>query len=169
MLDPRAQVSAFYETYRDEIYRFLVAQGLRPAVAQEVTQDVFVDLFIALRKGAQVNSTRAWLYTVAGRAVVDHWRHERPAMWAEGDSASTASADIPSREHSPEAQAEYNERLARVAAGLQKLPRERRLCLHLRMQGLPYREIAKILHVSTSTAAEWLLSAIDSLRDDANG
>lgn len=154
--------------YRDDIYRFLLAQGLSPAVAQDLTQDVFVDLFVALQKGTDVKSERAWLYAVAGRAVVDHWRRERPAMWAELDSAPTASAEIPSREQSPETQAAYTERLARIAAGLRKLPRERRLCLQLRMKGLSYREIAKILRVSTSTAAEWLVSTIDRLRDEAN-
>ena len=92
----RERVSTLYDAHRDEIYRFLVAQGLIPAVAQEVTQDVFVDLFVALEKGTQMNSERAWLYAVAGRA-------------------------------------------------------------------------AKILHVSTSTVAEWLLWAVDRLRDEADG
>ena len=49
----QARVSALYETYRDGIYRFLMGQGLNPAVAQEVTQDVFVDLFVALKRETQ--------------------------------------------------------------------------------------------------------------------
>ena len=50
MADLRERVTALYEAYRDPIYRFLVGQGLNPAIAQEVTQDVFVDLFVTLEK-----------------------------------------------------------------------------------------------------------------------
>src|ERR1022692_3420958 len=42
------RVVALYEAHRDGIYRFLVGHGLNPATAQDVTQDVFVDLFVAL-------------------------------------------------------------------------------------------------------------------------
>ena len=169
MSDAHGRVSALYDTYRDSIYRFLVAQGLNPAVAQEVTQDVFVDLFVALQKGTEMNSERAWLYAVAARAAVDHWRRERPAMWSELDANGSTAANVASGERSPEKQAEHTERVSKVAAGMQRLSRERRLCLQLRMQGLRYREIAKILHISTSTAAEWLISAVDRLRGEANG
>ena len=40
----RERVTALYEAHREPIFRFLVGHGLDPAVAQEVTQDVFVDL-----------------------------------------------------------------------------------------------------------------------------
>jgi RNA polymerase sigma-70 factor (ECF subfamily) len=165
----RERVGLLYETHRDGIYRFLVGQGLNPTVAQEVTQDVFVDLFIALQKSTPLNSERGWLYAVAGRAAVDHWRHEHRQMWAELDSDQSGAARVPSLEITPEARAGHKERLTRVAAGLRKLSKEHRLCVQLRMQGLAYREIAKVLGVSTSTAAEWLLSAINCLREEANG
>jgi RNA polymerase sigma-70 factor (ECF subfamily) len=162
-------VSVLYETHRDGIYRFLVGQGLNPSAAQEVTQDVFVDLFVALEKGTEMGSERAWLYAVAGRAAVDHWRREHAAMWSELDATPGATANVPSPESDPESQATHNERLLRLADGLQKLSREHRMCLQLRMRGLRYREIAKILDISTSTAAEWLVSTIDRLRKEANG
>ena len=165
----QARVSALYETHRDGIYRFLVGQGLNPTLAQEVAQDVFMDLFVALKKGTPIKSEQAWLYTVAGRVAVDHWRRERRHISLDIDSQSRAGTNVPSSEPSPEAQAEHKDRLARVAAGLRKLSNEHRLCIQLRMKGLRYREIGKILGVSTSTAAEWLIAAIDRLREQANG
>ncbi len=68
------EVIALYEAHREAVYRFLVRQGLSPEVAQEVMQDVFVDLFVALEKGTEMNSEQGWLYAVAGRAAIDHWR-----------------------------------------------------------------------------------------------
>jgi RNA polymerase sigma-70 factor (ECF subfamily) len=167
--DAHTRISALYDAHREGIYRFLVAQGLSPAVAQDVTQDVFVDLFVAIQKGTQMKSERAWLYTVAGRAAVDHWRHERPSMWLALSSSQSEVTNVPSSQLNPEAQAEHKERVGKIAAGLRKLSREHRLCLQLRMKGLRYREIAKILHVSTSTAAEWLITTVDRLRDEADG
>ena len=41
-------------------------------LAQEVTQDVFEDPFVALEKGARAESEQGWLYAVAGRAAVDY-------------------------------------------------------------------------------------------------
>lgn len=158
------RVISIYESHRESIYRFLVGHGLESAVAQEVTQDVFVDLFVALEKGIDVSSEEGWLYTVAGRAAVDYWRRERRPVWVELDLYANPTVDLPSAEPSPEAQAGYRERLCRLAAGMTKLPKGQRLCIQLRMQGLRYREIAKLLGVSTSTAAEWLVSAVDRLR-----
>jgi RNA polymerase sigma-70 factor (ECF subfamily) len=162
------RVIALYETHRHKIYRFLVGHGLNAALAQDVTQDVFVDLFLALEKGTVMSSEQGWLYTVAGRAVADHWRREHRSIWVELDSNPALGANIPSRESTPEAQAGNQEQISRVAAGLERLPKEHRLCIDLRMQGLRYREIGKILDVSTSTVAEWLASAVHRLRGDAH-
>jgi RNA polymerase sigma factor (sigma-70 family) len=119
-------------------------------MAQEMTQDVFVDLFAAIQKGAQIESERAWLYTVASRTATDHWRRERPRMWVELESNTEAAEDVPSGERDAAAQVEQKERIRRVSDRLQKLPRERRLCLQLRMRGLRYREIG-VLSASMRT------------------
>ena len=162
------RVTALYGAYREEIYRFLAGQGLPAATAQELTQDIFVDLFVALLRGTDVKSEQGWLYTVAGRTAVDYWRRERRQVWVELDSNLIAAEGMPSKEASPENRTAERERMSRLAQGLRRLPKEQRLCVHLRMQGLRYREIAKILGVSTSTAAEWISTAVGRLRGDVH-
>ena len=162
------RVIALYEAHRDGIYRFLVGQGLNPMAAQDVTQDVFVDLFVSLEKGTQVSSEQGWLYAVAGRSLADYWRREYHSVSVEPDYDPRVAGNVPSLELGPEAQAANKQQVERVAAGLRRLPKEHRLCIHLRMQGLRYREIAKVLGVSTSTAADWLCSAVNRLRGGAN-
>jgi RNA polymerase sigma-70 factor (ECF subfamily) len=162
------RVVALYEAHRDGIYRFLVGQGLTPAAAQDVTQDVFVDLFVALEKGTPVSSAQAWLYSVAGRSVADYWRREYRSSAVEFDSNPKIADTLPSRDLNPEKQVASKQQVERVAAGFKLLPKEHRLCIHLRMKGLRYREIAKVLGVSTSTAAEWLSTAVNRLRGEAN-
>jgi RNA polymerase sigma-70 factor (ECF subfamily) len=164
----RQPTIALYEKFRDDIYHFLLSHGLDPGEAQEVTQDVFVDLFVALQKGLNIESEQGWLYAVAGRAAVDYWSRERQTLSLGLAPNESLATNLPSAEPSPEAQVGRTERPCRVAAGLSRLPKEQRLCVQLRMQGLRYGQIAKILGVSTSTAADWLVSAVDYLRGHLN-
>lgn len=162
------RVVALYEAHRDGIYRFLMGHGMDPAAAQDVTQDVFVDLLIALEKGILVGSEQGWLYTVAGRSIADYWRRAYHPVSVNSDSDSKVTGNVASSDLDPETQAANKQQVERVAAGLRRLPKEHRLCIHLRMQGLRYREIAEVLGVSTSTAAEWLCSAVERLRGETN-
>lgn len=164
--DLHERVSALYATYSTGIYKFLMGQGLSPAVAQEVTQDVFVDLFLALRKGESLRSERCWLYVVAARAAVDHWRREGRPVWVELDSQPEATSALRSREASPELQASEREQLLRVSDALRRLPKEQRLGIHLRMQGLHYREIGRILGVPKSTVTDWIIETVERLRGE---
>lgn len=163
-----ARVVSLYETHRDGIYRFLVGHGLNPGEAQEITQDVFVDLFVALRKGTSISSDQAWLYTVAGRAAVDYWRRNRNTGHVQIDLDTVEGGNLRSGEIPPDVRAEKLQRLRQIAMDIITLPKEQRMCIQLRVQGLRYREIAKILGVSTSTAAEWLVSAISRLKGGSN-
>ncbi len=165
-LSVQDRVVSLYEAHREGIYRFLVGHGLSPGEAQEVTQDVFVDLFQALQKGMNVSSDQTWLYTVAGRAAADYWRRNRFAGHVQLDLEAGVAASLRSADTSPDIRAENLDRLRRVAAGMARLPKEQRMCIQLRMQGLRYREIAGVLGVATSTAAEWLASAVDRLRGE---
>lgn len=162
------RVARLYETHRDKIYRFLVGEGLGVAKAQELAQDVFVKLFVALTRGNKIESEQAWLYTVAAKSAVDYWRREGRPMWVELDSVPSMAENLQSKELTPEAAALRNQRSRRVAAMLARLPKEQRLGIHLRMQGLRYREIAKILGVSVPTVSGLLSTAVERLRGTAN-
>jgi RNA polymerase sigma-70 factor (ECF subfamily) len=162
------RVAALYEAHREEIYRFLVSQGVESAKAQELAQDVFVKLFVAVAKGTEIGSERAWLYGVASKLAVDYWRRDGRPMWVELDSFPAMAESLCSKDLTPEATFARKERLQRVANTMARLPKEQRLGIHLRMQGLRYRAIAKILGVSVSTTAELLSIAVERLRSAAN-
>jgi RNA polymerase sigma-70 factor (ECF subfamily) len=165
---PSERVAALYETHRLAIYRFLAAQGLDTGVAQDLTQDVFVKLFVAIDRGTEIMSAQAWLYGVASKSAVDYWRREGRPMWVELDAIPALADILPSKDLTPEAALVRKERLERVAKALARLPKEQRLGVQLRMQSIRYRAIAEILGVSPSTAAEWLSIAVGRLRSAAN-
>jgi RNA polymerase sigma-70 factor (ECF subfamily) len=60
----------FYETYRDEVFRFL-ARRLGPQRAEDAFQETFLRAlrgYPALRHGRHL---RAWVFTIASRVVAD--------------------------------------------------------------------------------------------------
>jgi RNA polymerase sigma factor (sigma-70 family) len=162
------RITALYEAHRDELYRFLVGQGIEPATAQELAQDVFVKLLLAIRKDTEIESEQAWLFGVAAKLAVDYWRREGRPMWVELESFPELAHTLKSCDLSPEAYAVREQRLQRVAKMLARLPKEQRLGINLRMKGLRYHAIAKILGVSKSTAAELVSIAVKRLRSTAN-
>jgi RNA polymerase sigma-70 factor (ECF subfamily) len=167
-LAPTDHTAASYEAHRVKIYRFLVGQGLDPDNAQELTQEVFVQLFVALKGGRKIESEQAWLYRVASNLAVNYWRREGGPMWVELDSAQDVVENSSSLDSTPEMAAVEGQKLRRVAAAMANLPKEQRLSIHLRMQGLRYKEIAKVLGVSITTVNTLLSVAVERLRSTAN-
>ena len=162
-----AHITSLYETHRDGLYRFLVRYNLPSAVAQEVTQDVFLKLLLALRDGHAIGSEQSWLYGVAAKAAVDYWRREGRRAFREFDCAGGAAETFRSQDPTPELQSARREQIRRVAQTMAALPAEQRLCVELRSKGLRYREIAAILGVAISTVSEWLGQAVKRLRASA--
>jgi RNA polymerase sigma-70 factor (ECF subfamily) len=75
-LEPAA-LTAIHERYYDRIYRYAAFRVGDPAVAEDVTSEVFVRFLDAIRTGHAPDRTlRGWLYTVAARVVADHHRRQ---------------------------------------------------------------------------------------------
>ena len=59
-----------YEQHRAAIYRHMIAIGLDPNSAQDLTQEAFLSLFESLSKGQRIQHLRSWLFSVASRLAV---------------------------------------------------------------------------------------------------
>jgi RNA polymerase sigma-70 factor, ECF subfamily len=158
------RVGQLFVKHREEIYRFLTGQGLPAAVAQDVTQDVFLKLLLTLRDGQAVRAEQSWLYRVAANRAVDYWRGERRLLAVELDADNTLVETLESEDARPDERAAENQRMGRLAAEIARLPKEQRMCVLLRSQGMRYREMARVLGVGISTTADWLMMAVERLR-----
>jgi len=153
-------VTRLYEEARDDVYRYLLTLGLRPAQAQEATQEVFLRLFAALQKGEHIDNLRAWIFRVAHnhgltlRGREDSLRPLEPAL----------ETQLIDRGQNPEQTLLDRERRLRFHHAVEALSDQQRNCLYLRAEGFRYREIAAILGLSDSTVGEFLRRAITRLR-----
>jgi RNA polymerase sigma-70 factor (ECF subfamily) len=154
------QVTEIYESLRNDVYRYLLVLGLAPDQAQEVSQEAFLRLYAALRKGTRIENTRAWVFTVARNCAMS----ER----ASGAQLRSFDAEMEDQlvDESPSAERTLldREKFRRLHHAVSSLSHQQRNCLHLRVEGFRYREIAEIVGVSTSTVGEFLRRAVNRLR-----
>jgi len=157
------RVEQIYVAERENIYGYLLYCGVPPQRAQELAQDSFLKLYRKLSKGEAVENPRAWVYRVAHHAAVRY--HQREPVFDEID-ANTA---LPEEAADPERAILERQRSAALAAAMRGLSPQQRNCLHLRVQGLQYREIAETIGISTSAVGEFLRRAVTRLKEVLNG
>lgn len=145
-----------YEDTRDQLFRYLVHLGLSSYVAQEITHDCFLRLHTSLLDGKPIQHIRAWLFTVGHNLAVNWLRQV--------ELERTSGAGAPGISESPELNVLGEERLLRLQQAVANLSIQQQRCLHLRAEGLRYREIAEILGIEISTVAEFLRRAVAQLR-----
>lgn len=155
---------AFDAIFREH-YSFLVGlvqSMLRDrAIAEEIAQDVMLELW--RRRGTIVveASLRAYLFRAARNRALNHIRHERVAQRAAPLVADEPSAP-PSAEHAL-ADAEIDRA---VHAALEQLPPRCRQVFELsRIHNLKYTEIAHTLDISVKTVEAQMGKALRMLRE----
>src|SRR5262249_2736688 len=153
------QVEHLFNTARNDVYYYTLSFGLTAAEAQEITQDVFLRFYVALKKGDAIESPRGWLFRAAHNLALNEVARKRTRQLfaSNPQSESGGSEDAEQR-------LIRKQTAARMRDALSALSPQERLCLHLRAEGLRYAEIAKTAGVGLSTVSGFLSRAIKKLR-----
>ncbi len=154
------EVSRLFEEARDDVYRYLLTLGLQPPHAQEATQEVFLKLYVELKKGGQIDNVRAWIFRVAH----NHGLRQRSREDFMRPFEPDFELQLQDLKDNPERSMLERERWTRFHEAVGNLSPQQRNCLYLRAEGFRYREIAKILEISDSSVSEFLRRAVSRLR-----
>lgn len=156
-----ATVSRAYVEWRDDVYRYMLLLGLHPPQAQEAVQEVFLRLYVTLRKGGEpIQNQRAWVFRAAHNLGLTLRSREAGTFPFDAELEAT----IADTARSPERSLMEREKLLSVHRAVSKLSPQQRQCLRLRAEGLKYEEIAATIGVSVSTVYEFLKRAVTRLR-----
>ncbi len=146
---PEAAFSAIYRTHSSAIYYLALRLTSDPAVAEDVTHDVFLKAFRARDSFRGDASVRTWLYQI----TLNHCRNLRSAWYQRTmvnnadeviDAGPTPPSDGPIRV------LETKELGERIRATLDQLPPDQRLVLLLAAdEQLSYDEIAALTEQSS--------------------
>ncbi len=75
--DKEQKFIAVYNAYVDEVYRFICARsGFAPVVAEDITQDIFLDVFKGMDKFKGLCSERTWVFRIARNKLNDFYRKQ---------------------------------------------------------------------------------------------
>jgi RNA polymerase sigma-70 factor (ECF subfamily) len=163
------RVQSLFEQLRVPVFRYLLRKTRDSGRAEDITQETFLRLFRHLREDRLLDNPKAWIFTVANNLAVDASRNEGhikdldETTWKEiEESKSGLQAD-------PEKLALQRERLDRLHIAVLNLTPLQRECLHLRAEGLRYREIAGLLKLSPSTVMDAVRRATLKLAREFDG
>ena len=154
------EVIQAYEDARLDVYYYMLRLGLNPPEAQETSQEVFLRLFVALQNGEDIRNKRAWIFRVAHNLGLNQLKSR--GRWQPLDPLLEHT--LPDRRPGPDESLMANQRSDSMQRALADLSPQQRQCLHLRAEGLRYREIAETIGVGVSTVGEFLSRAIARLR-----
>jgi len=150
----RAAFQLLFETYKDKVFSIAVySSGGDRAVADDVTQQIFLKLFTAIRQFRGDSEFTTWLYRLVVNACHDEKRRRRRLLpWGE-----TVAMRNPSDKKPQEKQYARLEVAEAVRAAIGELKPKFRLPILLKyIEGLSYEEIASVMGCSKGTVASRL-------------
>jgi RNA polymerase sigma-70 factor, ECF subfamily len=162
------RVHSLFEQLRLPVFRYVMRKTRDSGRAEEITQETFLRLFRYLKEDRPVENPRAWLFTVANNLAIDasrgntHIRDLDEITWKRIEDTRPGAED-------PEKLTLQRERLERLRLAVLNLTALQRDCLHLRAEGLRYREIADLMNISISTVADAVRRATLKLAREFEG
>jgi RNA polymerase sigma-70 factor, ECF subfamily len=150
----RAAFQLLFETYKDKVFSIAVySSGGDRAVADDVTQQIFLKLFTAIRQFRGESEFTTWLYRLVVNACLDERRRRRRLLpWGE-----TVAMTKPSDKKPQEKEYARLEVAEAVRAAIGELKPKFRLPILLKyIEGLSYEEIASVMGCSKGTVASRL-------------
>ena len=164
-----AAFDALYARHRNGVYRYLLRHCNNAGTADELFQDVWMNVIRSRGTYAATARFATWLYTLAHHRIVDHWRSTGQAKLVSADADESAGAEIlalaGARDDQPDVRAFTGQIRARLNAALAALPPAQRDAFILQQEsGLSLAEIAALTGVGTETVKSRLRYAAARLR-----
>ena len=154
-------LAALVRDYSGLLYRVALSLLRNAAEAEDVVQDVFLRVLQRQGELRRIAEVRAWLVRITWNLAIDRTRKIRPDQMDEMFAAELVSREMPADEAIEEAN-----RIRRVLAAIEWLPKlERQVLLLSAMQELSNAEIAAVVGKSESSIRSLLFRARTRLRE----
>ncbi len=165
---------AFHELvdqYRDHVFNTSLGLLQHQENAEDVTQEVFVEVFRSVARFRGDCSISTWIYRITVQKSLEHIRTSRRtkrsgmilSLFGKEDHLNLA-ADVPF--YHPGIQLENKERAAILFLAISKLPINQRTAFILqKVEGMSQQEIARVMMTSVSSVESLIVRARRKLRE----
>ena len=161
-----------YERQKGPLYRYFFRHCGVASVAEELFQDVWLNLIRGRERYTVQAKFSTYLYRLAHNRLVDYYRRQSlvvAASWNDGAGPAIEETPLPSGEE-PEAQTYVRAQVTRLLELLGALPEVQREAFLLREEaGMSVEEIAEATGVERETAKSRLRYALRRLRQGLMG
>jgi RNA polymerase sigma-70 factor (ECF subfamily) len=151
------QFDPFFEVWYPHLLRYVCRFATCRATAEDVAQEVFLDLYRALRAGQRIEFPKAWTLRVARRKCAE--LRGRPFSL---DLAHEPLETLENYSENPDLDSNID--LQRLRGCLSVLTEREEQVLLLRLQAMKFREIGASLGITTSSVNTLLARALARLQ-----
>jgi RNA polymerase sigma-70 factor, ECF subfamily len=160
------------QKFRRPLVSFMYRMARNLAVAEELSQEVFLRVYRSRQSYAAEAKFTTWLYRIATNLALNHIRdtkHERAENTValdESDEESGLAFELPDPSLSAEQHMLRRERMQAIRKQVESLPERQRMAVIMhKYQSMDYREISKVLKLSESATKSLLFRAYETLRE----
>jgi RNA polymerase sigma-70 factor (ECF subfamily) len=165
-LREKAALEALYDKYATAVYSLVMFMLRQEAVAEEVTQDIFLNVWLkASTYKPELGEARTWVMSITHHKAIDAIRSRQRALAMTEHIDSDTLELIPSRQLSTDEEVERNLDRERVLEALSTLPPAQREVIMLSyFEGYSQSEIAQRLQKPLGTIKTRVRLAMQKLR-----
>jgi RNA polymerase sigma-70 factor, ECF subfamily len=156
------------EKHRGPMIHFLHRMVQNDAVAEELTQEVFLRVFKS--RGSYQPSAKftTWLFRI-GTHLALNWirdgRHEKSQTSLDNETTDGGSRQVPDRRRSVEQEMLYQAKLREVRQAIHCLPAKQRAAVMMhKYEDMEYAQIASVIGCTESAVKSLLFRAYEALR-----
>jgi len=142
-----------YHAYIDEVYQYVFLRtGLEPSLAEDITQEIFLDVFKGFDKFRGLCSERTWLFKITRNKVYDYYRKQYKQFLETTCIDAENSVQISDSKQDIEFLIQKSHKSKCVLECLNSLPQHYKLILLLKyVDGRSVKEIAHITDKSNKS------------------
>ena len=157
------------DTWKDMVYNTALSIVQQEEDAEDVTQEVFVQVYQSIEGFKRESKFSTWLYRITLSKAMDHERRKKrkkrfafvKSLFGEG---SEVVVDPPDFNH-PGVSLDNKEKAAILFKAMESLPDNQRMAFVLnKVEGLSYQEISEVMETTVSAIESLLHRAKTNLR-----
>ena len=161
--------SELVEQYKDKVFNSCLGLLRNPGDAEDITQEVFVEIFLSIKNFKHQSKLSTWIYRITISKALDlirrNKRKKRFALFTSLFGQEGELVHEPADFVHPGVQAENRELSIILFNAIEKLPDSQKISFTLnKVEGLNYEEIAEIMNISRSAVESLLFRAKQKLR-----
>lgn len=158
------------ERYGDRVYNVALNLAQNTDDADDITQEVFVNVFSSIASFRADASLSTWLYRITLNKCLDHRKKQQrktvALKWQGLFGFGGHSHLEPAEPNHPGLMLEKKEQGKALMMALKKLPQKQEMAFSLhKLNGLSYKEVAEVLNLSIPSVESLMTRANKNLRN----